>query len=292
MRGISSVLREAPYASLHCSMALRSDEFFQLIEASRRVVTTWPGASEFASILRILEARAPAGTRPGAIGPSWTMCDQRVWQSAASRLPKAEIFSLSPSPSSITLAVRAFERLLPTVGPARKIVAPPTPNQAAVAISVTVGSVSALLGADLEASGDPTRGWQAIINSSGRPRETAHIFKVPHHGSANADDPQVWDTLLVPNPRAALTPFTRGATPLPRLADVGRLKTRTDEAYATGRPAGWAPARRDAAVARTLKEMNVRLRALSGPMGHVRIRSDSRDPTRMRVEVSNGAYKL
>ena len=196
--------------------ALGSGEFFQLVVANREVKTKWPGASEFDSILRIIEARAPAGTRPASIGPSWTNSDQRLWQSPTGRLPAAEVFSLSPSAGSVNRALRAFAELLRGAGPTKKIVSPPTPNEAAVAISVTVGNVTALLGADLEASGDPTVGWQAIINSTARPQSRAHIFKVPHHGSANADDPQVWSTLLTPDPRATLTPFTRGKTPYTR----------------------------------------------------------------------------
>ena len=46
-----------------------------------------------------------------------------------------------------------------------------------------------LLGADLEHAAGTTEGWKAIIGSGERPTGRAGFFKVPHHGSENADVP-------------------------------------------------------------------------------------------------------
>jgi hypothetical protein len=269
-----------------------SMEFLQLTEASMRSATSRSGASEFGEILRILEGRAAPSIPSGSIGPAWTLADQTLWRRGSATVPSAEVTSLSPAAGSVTLAVRAFGALLPTIGPVRKIVAPPTPNQAAVVISVKFGIVTALFGADLEASANPMIGWQAAIQSIAGQACRAHIFKIPHHGSANADEPQIWTTLLAPDPYSALTPFTRGTTPLPRATDIARLRRRTANLYATARPTRLPAVRRSPAVERTLKEMSVRPRALSGAMGHVRIRANSATPSAIHVDVFNGAFRI
>ncbi|MBI1894644.1 MAG: MBL fold metallo-hydrolase [Candidatus Rokubacteria bacterium] len=292
IRGISSVLQAAPHAVIACSAALNSDEFFQLTAFSRRAMTEWPGTAEFEAVLAILEQRAPAGVRPAAIGPTWAVANQRLWQrSATGSIPSAEVYALSPSAAALTLAINGFADMLPVAGPARKLVAL-TPNQAAVAVWIVFGSFNILLGSDLEASTNPLIGWHAIITSQARPTGLAHVFKVPHHGSDDADEPAVWTTMLVPNPCAVLTPFIKGPSPLPRPTDISRLKARTNELYCTAAPKGWAPPRRDPAVERTLRETVRARRAISGPMGHVRIRAQHSAPNSLQVDLFNGAHRL
>jgi hypothetical protein len=191
----------------------------------------------------------------------------------------------------MTQAFRAFAALLPQIGPVRKVVAP-GPNDQAIVIWIKIGTVNVLLGADLEAGGNPNVGWKAILASHTRPVAQARIFKVPHHGSADADEPDVWRVLLVPDPIAALTPYSRGATPLPRSSDIARLKSRTPTAYLTAKTGGWSPPRRDSAVERMLKETAVAHRAVSGPMGHVRIRGKSTATSAPAVQLFNGAMLL
>ena len=142
-----------------------------------------------------------------------------------------------------------------------------------VVLWVRVGDCRILLGADLEHVKGLTEGWNAIVQSAERPPGRAGVFKVPHHGSGNADCPEAWAELLVSQPIAVVTAYTPSR--LPRPEDVNRLSGRAEQLLLTSDPKGPALPRRDNAVERTLREMSVRRQALTGRMGHVRYRCDA-----------------
>jgi hypothetical protein len=149
----------------------------------------------------------------------------------------------------------------------------------------------AVLGADLENSDDPTVGWQAIITSDARPQAQAAVFKVAHHGSPNADHPDVWPGLLVDRSISIVTPYSRGVRPLPTLDDLSRLKARSQEVYCTALAGGGGLPRRDSAVEKTLREMAKSRKVIDGRMGHVRVRLKSSKLGEPRVDLFDGAYK-
>lgn len=106
-----------------------------------------------------------------------------------------------------------------------RVCAKASPNQVSVVLRVEIGDISVLLGSDLD-----RRGWLKILHDRTRRRGTASVFKVPHHGSENADDPRVWEELLTPDPVALLTPWQRGGRTLPSSQDVQRILARTSRA--------------------------------------------------------------
>lgn len=295
INGVAAILRAAQSARIACSAALRSEEFYKLIAASERAMMVSPGSAEFSAIFEILTKRAAPGVRPESVGPDWVQANRRLWQRQGSGPCPVDIFSLSPSAASMTLAFREFAQMLPQEGTTKRRLIAQTPNEVAVVLWIEAGDIRILLGADLENTCNPDTGWQAIVTSDARPTGLAHVFKVPHHGSANADHPDVWVTMLVINPHAVLTAFSRGH-PLPTAADIERLKGRTPNAYCTTRATradgGWAPPRRDAAVERTLKEVIRTRKALTGPMGHIRLRARHFTPDSIQVDLFNGAYRL
>ena len=103
-----------------------------------------------------------------------------------------------------------------------------SPNDIAVALWIEVGDVAVLLGSDLE-----RRGWVEILQSSARPAGTASAFKIPHHGSENADVPEVWERMLDADPVAVLTPWQRGGRALPSDREVQRILSNTTKVYAS-----------------------------------------------------------
>lgn len=291
IRGLAPVVAAASGAAVACSAALNHKEFFTLVAAGERAMTESPGTAEFGRVLDLLAARSPAGVRPASIGPIWATADRRLWWRSGGAGVAAEAWALSPSSASFTLAQRALAALLPRPGTPKRRLVSPMPNEAAVVVWIEVGPLRLLLGSDLVASSNPLTGWQAIVQSTTRPAGTAHVFKVPHHGAASADDPAVWSTMLEPSPQAALTPFNRGRF-LPTDADVARLRGRTPHGYCTARRGGWSPPRLDAAVERTLKETVRARRMVTGPMGHVRVRADIHAPHMLRVDLFEGAHRL
>ena len=290
--GLAAILRATPRAKLICSAALISDEFFQLVASGDRAMMVSPGSAEFSEVFAILQERR-TGPRARFAGAEWAKANERLWWRPGAPF-HGEVWALSPSAESMTLAMHEFAQYLPQRGaPKRRLIAQ-QPNEVALVLWAEVGGIRILLGADLENRGNPLTGWQAILASTARPSGAAHVFKVPHHGSRNGDDPNVWSQMLVTEPHTALTPYTRGVT-VPTVADIARLRARTPNLYMTAQPGtggGWAPPQRDAAVEKTLREITRgRRRALTGPMGHVRLRAKAGDPNNLRVELFHSAHR-
>ena len=93
-----------------------------------------------------------------------------------------------------------------------------SPNDVAVALWIKVADVVVLLGSDLE-----KRGWVEVLQSKTRPEEKASAFKIPHHGSENAHEPDVWKRMLEPDAHAVLTPWSKGGRTLPSKRDAQRI---------------------------------------------------------------------
>jgi hypothetical protein len=241
-RGASEVLDAATSSIFACSACLRaSDDFWRMVASPRIVGPDFEDQSEFTRIFEILEQRRPPGARPGSGGPRWARSDMVVAQ-ISGRLPcDYAVHALSPSDAAITLGFRELAETFFRRGEVRRRAVALSPNQVAVALWIVVGEMRVLLGADLEESGSPTLGWKAVLGSPGKPLGQARIFKVPHHGSRNADNADVWSQMLDKQPTALLTPYNTGRTPLPRPEDVERLKRRTPDLYWTSRPGGWSP---------------------------------------------------
>jgi hypothetical protein len=128
-----------------------------------------------------------------------------------------------------------------------------------------------LLGADL-IKGPTGCGWTGIL-SEFNPSKTASLFKIPHHGSPNADHPDVWDKLLQDDPVALLAPFSGGRRPLPGKSDIERINQRTSKSFITASPVP-TPSRTAARRRKAnLGNLGINPRALSGAMGQVRARS-------------------
>jgi hypothetical protein len=294
MRGAAEILRAATQAQFCCSSALRCDDFWTLIAGSEQLVMKSDAASgvaEFASILETLEERRPTRTPRASAGPRWAMADMLLYRrNGAPGSVDCEVHSLSPSSTATTRAFRGLAQLVPQLRGAKRAAVAVGPNEASVVLSITLGDAHALLGADMETGANPTNGWHAIVASSTRPPTKADVYKIAHHGSANADHDAAWSALLSKDPVAVLTPFLQGNVLLPSGADVERLQGRTPQLYAAGRPRPAPAVPRDRAVERTIREVATTLRPRYGRLGHVRVRLGG--ATGLRIETFGAASQL
>jgi hypothetical protein len=287
--GLAQTLNACKQATFCCSSAVRTGEFLVLTETQgARAMMTQSGFSEFSEVLSILKRRRVSGQRFPS--PVLAIEGRPLWaRSPADDSLSARLTALSPSDAGVILAQRALSELVPRSGQAKRRVRSPSPNRASVVLELQVGSIRALLGADLEKTADPTTGWVPILDGIHRPARCASAFKVPHHGSEDADEPRVWEELLDAQPFAILTPFTQGDIALPRPADRRRLVGRT-HAYTTSAQ----PRRRrrySAAVERTLRESGIVVYEADQPMGHVRLRQGEKGPG-WTVELFGPASRL
>jgi beta-lactamase superfamily II metal-dependent hydrolase len=149
-------------------------------------------------------------------------------------------------------------------------------NHASVVIHVEISNEMILLGADLERTSSPLTGWNAVVASGTRSTKLAGIFKVPHHGSANANSPPVWAQMVAPQAIAVVTPYLRSG--LPRLADIERLRSQNARIFATSLPRTLHVNRRPE-VSKTTKEAAPDLVAYRQETGVVRLRKKLGSPS-------------
>jgi beta-lactamase superfamily II metal-dependent hydrolase len=286
IKGLADTLAACTAADFACSLAMTTSEFVTLVTATgqpSRVESS--GVDEFRDVLSILGERQ-ASLLPAHRGPSkYAQADTLLHSSAAGDVPSV-VYALSPSPASTTLAIRGLAGSLPQAGDPPRRVRATTPNHAAVVLWVKIGSVEVLLGSDLEIATTTATGWGAV-RATAVPKGKAAIFKVPHHGSQNADDNATWEQLVAPEPMAAVTPFLPSR--LPGHEDLARLRARTPNLFVTSRATLAKPPRRDSAVERTMKEVAKARHVLRQAEGHVRFRIPAAGG-KARVDLFGTAY--
>jgi beta-lactamase superfamily II metal-dependent hydrolase len=280
--GLAEVIGACGQADFAYSGALRTDEFHALVGAfAERSQMQSSGVAEFAEITRILAGEQR--TLKLAIE------SRRLWSRAAPE-PSAEVEALSPCDAAIARSQQALAALLPMENTSKRAVPAPRPNHASVVLSVSVGDARLLLGADLEETADPNSGWTALLDGS-QLAAPASVFKVPHHGSPNADQPRVWAEALRENSWALIAPFVRGRHRLPADADKTRILGRTNRAFLTA-PTDRAQRMRSAPVQKMLEELKAHPVNIDPPMGQVRLRSDAGVEDGWSVDLFGSAFQL
>lgn len=282
--GLAKVVQECPGADFVYSGALRTDEFHALVGAySERSHMESSGVTEFAEITRIFKDRKGQSPRPA-------LESRRLWFRDQPGL-QASVESLSPCDAEILRSQEALAELLPKENSRKRAVVASQPNHASVVLSVSCGEAHALLGADLEETGNPATGWSALLDRA-RFSNLASIYKVPHHGSPNAEQPRIWEEALEEQPWALLTPFVWGRVRRPDDADQERLRERTDRAYLTAAPERRVR-KRSLPVEKTLEEMQARPVFADPPMGQIRLRRQVGEvDDDWRVDLFGPAFQL
>lgn len=224
IRGLAQIVQEAKHCIFTFSSALSCDEFFTLAANNGLNIstTTTSGIQEFHKILDIINLR----------GSKLQFADENKQIFLDTEL-SVSIKSLSPSDETRVHALKKIADLFPQVNMERKRLPSITPNIASVVTHIKINDQEILLGADLEESN--LQGWSTIISSQTRDSIKANIFKIPHHGSRNADIPQIWSTLLIKHVAAVVTPYSKGKK-LPSNADIKRLKENTENLFQTSAP--------------------------------------------------------
>ena len=278
IRGMAALVEACGGADFCCAGALRREEFLSIVGTleGRRTSTAGSGVREIHGVFsRLTEAASP---------PRFALANRLIF-----KREDCEIWSLSPNDA-------AFEKLLSSIGHlvsdesrTRTRIPSLSPNDVAVALWIGIGDMAVLLGSDLE---EP--GWTTILESPERPTAMASAFKIPHHGSGNADEREVWHQMLEPDPFAVLTPWRRGGRTLPSEADVRRILSRTGNAYATAKAGALesTPKRRHGPVDRTIRESGIVLRSVAMSPGAVRLRRPLDASARWTVETFGPACHL
>ena len=180
IRGMSRLVELCPDAQFCCASALCDKEFLTLVGALEGWHFSATG-SGFREIYGVFSHLRNVGK-----SPTHALANRVVF-----RKDGCTISSLSPGDGVFQRFLASVGRLIPRQGGNKTRIQSLSPNEVAVALWVECGGNSLLLGADLE-----RRGWAAILGDTDRPTGKASVFKIPHHGSAGANEPAVWEHML------------------------------------------------------------------------------------------------
>ena len=221
--------------------------------------------------------------------PKFALENRRLVARARSK-PPVTVDALSPCDVAVKRSQQAIASLLPQLDAQKRAVPSPLHNHASVALAVRVGEVGVLLGADLEETGDENSGWTAVLANCELP-EPLSVFKVPHHGSENGDQPRVWNEALIESPWALVAPFVWGRHELPRESDRQRIRSYTENAYLSA-SSERKHRKRARAVEKTLEQLGSVPVNADPPMGQVRLRTPVDEPDGWGVELFGPAFRF
>jgi beta-lactamase superfamily II metal-dependent hydrolase len=291
VNGISKLVEAYPNAQFVCSAALRTDEFQELVARFSEIE---PGAAR-SPLLEVRKSFALLAAAKAAASPSYR---PPIFANAHRVLDKftvggrqIEVMALSPSPQDELDAKEAFASYFVPVDQPATGLSPIAQNHASVVLAVQIDKELLLLGADLQQTNSAHSGWNAIVASHIRPQQKSVLFKVPHHGSMNAQSDAVWNTMLETAVFAGLTPYLPSG--LPRPEGVSWLVDRSENVYATSLPKS-SGVRRRSEVEKTIREATVSFESRRVPSqpGIVRFRKPSGAPQPWGVEMFGEAVKL
>ena len=231
IKGLAKTVEACPNARLSFGAALRCAEFlaFLQIHEDHRVQKLDRGGTELLKCLRLVKETS----RP--IKPLNE--DTLIFDFDSDHLAhhqRVELRALSPSGKQFSEFLERI-KLFPDInaGQPKGRISEPSRNDLSVAMLLTIGSEGVLLGADLEEVNDPQKGWRAVVEARRGRRPLSHLFKIPHHGSCNAHNTDVWNEMLNKSIRSIVTPWTKGGHRLPGERDLDRLRQLCSECYLT-----------------------------------------------------------
>lgn len=278
--GMAQTLRACSGATFCCANALKYDEFLAVVGALEDVDDPIPAGTGVREMYQVFEILAEDGDADRC---RFVTADRRILNR-----DHCELWVLSPADGEYTHFLKSVERHGRTSAKTGRRMVSPGRNDVSVALWLKAEEIVAVLGADLE-----KQGWIEVLKSENRPQDLASLFKVPHHGSAGADEPRVWKEMLVSDPLAIVTPWRLAGRQLPMESDVKRISDRTPHAYATSRPSvGDRRVRtRSDIVAQTLRDATRSVRSVSS-YSMVRARKKMGSKEEWRIETFGDACHL
>jgi beta-lactamase superfamily II metal-dependent hydrolase len=267
IRGMADTIRICSSAAVCVPSTFIETEFKSFLAAHTDPLASsfGTGVDELKEVFEIIRGRPES--RLG-------LADTRLLQfreQDVSHKQHTEIWSLSPSAFQVTESLGKIAKLIPGFGKTKRRAVPTSENDHSIALWISVGDDRILLGGDLEETPDRRAGWSAVVASTSRPQGKASVFKVPHHGSSTSHNDAVWTDMLIKEPHAILTPWTR-AKGLPTSNDLERLRGLTPHVHLTVSPRDPTRVKHDHELERLLRDFGIRTFREPREFGLVRAR--------------------
>ncbi len=234
VKGLAKTLAACPKARLSVGAALRREEFlaFLQVHEDQPVQILDRGGSE---LLNCLKLAADTPRQVKVLQEDTIVLDCDADELAHNR--RVELRALSPSSKQFADFLRRIASFPnQNEGRPKHRISEPSRNDLSVAMLLSVGQQSVLLGADLEEKTNSLKGWRAVVEARRGRRPLSHLFKIPHHGSSNAHNEDVWNEMLERKPESIVTPMNKGRHRLPKDTDLDRLRNLSSHCYLTSTP--------------------------------------------------------
>lgn len=278
--GLSRLLEVAPAARFALTSAFSKTDFHAALAPWMNGGSDLEGKglAELRRIIKLKRPPIPAGE------------NKIIFERSAS--PRCRVLALSPSDAALIACISELADTPKTQFCTR--MPDMKGNHASVVLSIEVEDRRLLLGGDLQVRADRKFGWLAVVDTHQElGREKHHVYKIPHHGSANADHPEIWTHLLEPDPHAVLAPFVGGKTKLPTPKDSARIKRATSRAAITAPPTAGKFRHPNRTVEKTMREATRSLEVIPYRFGHIRLRGKiGVSPQDWNVEYFGDAHAL
>ncbi len=205
---------------------------------------------------------------------------------------KYEVISLSPSNFILDEFDKEISTLISDYGKTNRRIINQTPNDKSVVIYIKIDDQRILLGSDLEVSNDGRKGWKCIVDNCQTIDKKSQIFKLPHHGSVNGYDENVWRSLVDDNSIAKLSPYNKSS--LPRKEMLQKFLNHTDCLYSTSFPSNslkGKPKARNKQITKAIARFNKTLTEVKFQKGIVSCLFDS-NSKEWEVKTLEGAGQI
>ena len=279
IRGISKLVEECSSASVCLPIALSEREFLAFVGVIQgtKPKNIRSGVSEIYGVYEALRQRSSR--------PIFAIANRSIFSQYG-----CHIWALSPRDSVFASFLEDIAAVFPAAGMENKISFTSGPNKVAVALLVRLEGQDIILGSDVERSQ-----WHDIVLDTNREQCDATVFKVPHHGSFNAHEIGVWNSMLRRDPIAVVTPWRLGGGELPMRGDVSRICSLTSRAYATSsRPvvSKRVSKQRHPSCRRLIRASRVKLGSMQLGTGMIRLRANTDGIGGWTVETLGAACRL
>ncbi len=284
IRGISNIVRECSNAKVSISSALQCEEFLNLISCYRdEPCSSGNGTQELSLVLKMLR---------NSDRIFLTLENQTLFKKTINNVD-CKVTALSPSTEAVIQSKRDIARLIPEFSQDKRVVRSPKQNHSAIALFVSIGDLGFLLGSDLEDYSDDKIGWKRVIkNNTLIGNKKSDFFKIPHHGSSNGHNADVWEKLLVENPTCAITPFKRLKEPIPKKEDLKRIYGLTNNAYITENPDRKKFKHHNNTVKKIFDKNFKSVSYFENSSGQIRFRKNLESDTNFKIDLFGSAFKI
>ncbi|MBU1093584.1 MAG: MBL fold metallo-hydrolase [Firmicutes bacterium] len=221
INGISKIISSAPKAHFVTYDILGNDKFQKFLSLGKSVENS--STDEFVSTLELIRKN-----NIRLVTAKHNQLLYKVHENILTHKKKVEITALSPQ--HIETLEYIIHLNLPEPKDFKYVY--PHDNDISIVTWIEINNDVILLGGDLENKSDSRKGWKAVVLNHSISNNKASIFKIPHHGSLNGHNQDVWKDLVATNPISILTVFNK--CDLPTLLDRQRIKGLSSDVYVSG----------------------------------------------------------